>query len=101
MKCAAFVDQLEKTYKTKTADGKIQVEIPGMSGRMLIADELPVKPGVVKNITEEPGEGTVSLNWKSSPTSDVEYVVYKTNLQGAFYEEIGLNIGNEFYSRES
>ncbi len=93
---AAFVDQLEKTYQTKTVNGQIQVEIPGMSGRMLIADELPVKPDVVKNIMGEAGEGTVSLNWEASLTSDVEYVVYKTNLQGAFYEEIGTTSETNF-----
>ncbi|WP_064093060.1 pullulanase X25 domain-containing protein [Rossellomorea aquimaris] len=93
---AAFVDQLDDSYRVTTASGQIQVEIPGMSGRMLIADDKPALPGGVTNITGEASEGAVSLQWSASQTTDVEYVVYKSNLQGAFYEEIGTTTDTHF-----
>ncbi|WP_243385658.1 alpha-amylase family glycosyl hydrolase [Bacillus kexueae] len=93
---ASFIDQLDESYETITTNNEIKIEIPAMSGRMLIADALPKAPEPISNLTGKAGEGEVSLSWNPSPTSDVEYVVFKTNLTGAFYKEIGTTTETHF-----
>jgi glycosidase len=86
----SLTDALDTGYSVTSGGDKVSISIPGMSGRMLVSDagqDLTL-PNPINDLEVGTGEGTATLSW--SPSSDaVSYKVYKTNLEGAFYEEVG------------
>ncbi|MBN8210312.1 alpha amylase N-terminal ig-like domain-containing protein [Bacillus sp. NTK071] len=83
----AFTDGLAKDYHATVKDGKVNVTIPAMTGRMLIADngQSFERPNAVSELKATAGEGSATLSWKGDAK---QYKVYKSTLQGAMYEEV-------------
>ncbi|WP_052737724.1 alpha-amylase family glycosyl hydrolase [Bacillus sp. SA1-12] len=82
-----LTDQLDKSYKAVSKDGKLSLSIPAMSGRMLVTDKGQnlKKPTSVTNLTAREGSHSVSLEWKGDAK---KYVIYQSTISGAFYEKV-------------
>ncbi|RBW68941.1 amylopullulanase [Bacillus taeanensis] len=80
-------DALNTNYRVTSGDSKLAVEVPAMSGRMLMSDDNQnlALPAGVANVTAEAGTGEVTLSWTGAAA---KYKVYQSNLKGALYEEV-------------
>lgn len=83
----SFTDELQESYSATVKNGKINVTVPAMTGRMLIAaDGQDFKlPASVSDLKVTAGEGSADLSWTGDAAS---YKVYKSTLQGAMFEEV-------------
>lgn len=102
-----LTDQLNKSYKVVTKDGKLSITIPAMSGRMIVSDKgqklKPPKP--VHRLSATEGNHSVTLKWIGNGK---QYNVYQTTVSGGLYQKVattekkqitinGLNNGRKYY----
>ncbi|MGP4073717.1 alpha-amylase family glycosyl hydrolase [Piscibacillus sp. B03] len=81
-----FKDELNQKYTATTKDGKLEVTLPPMSGRMLVSKPAQVKEvNQVAKLEATEGEGQVTLSWKGKKGT---YHVYQTNVDGTLYEKV-------------
>ncbi|TLS35605.1 amylopullulanase [Pseudalkalibacillus caeni] len=89
----SLTDQLDTGYAVASASGKVTVEVPAMSGRMLVADDGQDLsfPQTVTDLQATAGQGKVELAWNGDAA---QYKVYQSTLKGALYEEVATVSGN-------
>ncbi|WP_244527511.1 alpha amylase N-terminal ig-like domain-containing protein [Lihuaxuella thermophila] len=102
-----LTDQLDKSYKATTADGKLSLTLLPMSGRMMVSGKgQNIRlPKAVSNLTAFEGDHSVTLKWNGNAKS---YHIYQTTVSGALYRKVavtnqtnitihGLNNGRKYY----
>ncbi|SNX53839.1 alpha amylase N-terminal ig-like domain-containing protein [Thermoanaerobacterium sp. RBIITD] len=94
-----FKDLLNDSKAYTNIDGQIVVDIPAMSGVMLISDSGQdlTAPAVVTGLTATPGNGKVDLSWTASDGAS-GYNIYRSTVDGGLYEKIASNIKATTYS---
>lgn len=104
---ANFVDGLDSSYKVTVKDGKVEITIPAMTGRMMTSTNVIKLPEAVSKVTGTEGNGEVTLKWDSVKGAK-EYKVYSSSFKGSLQTEImtventeltvdGLTNGNRLY----
>ena len=102
-----FVDGLDSSYNVTVKDGKVEITIPAMTGRMMTSTNVIKLPEVVSKVTGTEGNGEVTLKWDSVKGAK-EYKVYSSSFKGSLQTEImtventeltvdGLTNGNRLY----
>jgi glycosidase/DNA/RNA endonuclease YhcR with UshA esterase domain len=82
-----LTDQLDFSYKVHSTNGKLTIDIPAMSGRMLVTDEGQdlAFPESVSNLQFVEGQNQVELSWTGTAS---KYKVYQSTIKGSLYEEV-------------
>lgn len=102
-----FIDGLDSSYNVTVKDGKVEITIPAMTGRMMTSTNVIKVPEAVKNVIGTEGNGQVTLKWDSVKEAK-EYKVYSSSFKGSLQTEIktventeltveGLTNGNRLY----
>lgn len=82
-----FIDGLDSDYKISVKDGKVEITIPAMTGRMMTSINVIKLPDSVSNITGIEGNGEVTLKWDSVKGAK-EYKVYSSSFKGSLQIEV-------------
>ena len=102
-----FTDGLDSSYNVTVKDGKVEITIPAMTGRMMTSTNVIKLPEAVKNVIGTEDNGKVTLKWDSVKEAK-EYKVYSSSFKGSLQTEIktventeltveGLTNGNRLY----
>lgn len=102
-----FTDGLDSSYNATVKEGKVEITIPAMTGRMMTSTKVIKVPEAVKNVIGTEGNGQVTLKWDSVKEAK-EYKVYSSSFKGILQTEIktventeltveGLTNGNRLY----
>ncbi len=92
-----FIDGLDSDYKISVKDGKVEITIPAMTGRMMTSINVIKLPDSVSNITGTEGNGEVTLKWDSVKGAK-EYKVYSSSFKGSLQIEVETVENTETYS---
>ncbi|WKV08348.1 alpha amylase N-terminal ig-like domain-containing protein [Thermoanaerobacterium sp. CMT5567-10] len=97
-----FKDLLNGNKSYSISDGQIIIDIPAMSGVMLISDpgQDLTAPQVPSNITVKSGNGSVELSWSPSDGA-TGYNIYRSSVEGGLYEKIASNVSGTTYKDDS
>jgi glycosidase len=84
---ALFKDQIVKDLRAEVKDGAMTLTIPGLTGRMFVANHVKAAfPAKVADIEGTEGSHQISLKWKAA---DVDhYNIYLSTVDGAFYKKV-------------
>ena len=82
-----FVDGLDNNYKVEVKDGKVQITIPAMTGRMMVSSNVVELPNTIDNLKAEERDSEVALSWKEVEGAK-EYKVYISRFEGSLEEEV-------------
>ena len=102
-----FIDGLDSSYKVTVKDGKAEITIPSMTGRMMTSTNVIKLPDSVNKVTGTEGNGEVTLKWDSVKDAK-EYKIYYSSFKGSLKTEVktventeatidGLVNGNRLY----
>lgn len=102
-----FVDGLDSSYKLTVKDGKAEITIPAMTGRMMTSTNVIKLPDSVTKVTGTEGNGEVTLKWDAVKDAK-EYKIYSSSFKGSLQTEVktvkntevtidGLVNGNRLY----
>ena len=102
-----FTDGLDSSYNVTVKDGKVEITIPAMTGRMMTSTNVIKLPEAVKNVIGTEDNGKVTLKWDSVKEAK-GYKVYSSSFKGSLQTEIktventeltveGLTNGNRLY----
>ena len=102
-----FIDGLDSSYKVTVKDGKAEITIPSMTGRMMTSTNVIKLPDSVNKVTGTEGNGEVTLKWDSVKDAK-EYKIYYSSFKGSLQTEVktventeatidGLVNGNRLY----
>ena len=105
--CTKFIDGLDSSYKVTVKDGKAEITIPSMTGRMMTSTNVIKLPDSVNKVTGTEGNGEVTLKWDSVKDAK-EYKIYYSSFKGSLQTEVktventeatidGLVNGNRLY----
>lgn len=81
-----FIDGLENSYKVTVKDGKVEITIPAMQGRMMVSSNVVKLPDAVTKVTGTEGNGEVSLSWEGVDGAK-EYKIYSSSFKGSLQTE--------------
>ncbi|MDK2806115.1 MAG: hypothetical protein PWQ94_1279 [Thermoanaerobacterium sp.] len=97
-----FKDLLNGNKSYSISDGQIIIDIPAMSGVMLVSDSGQdlTAPQAPSNITVESGNGSVELSWSPSDGA-TGYNIYRSSVEGGLYEKIASNVSATTYKDDS
>lgn len=82
-----FADGLDKNYKVVVKDGKVEITIPAMTGRMMVSSNVIKLPNAIRAINGKEGNGTVSLSWEAVEGAS-EYKLYSSSFKGSLQKEV-------------
>lgn len=102
-----FIDGLDSSYKVTVKDGKAEITIPSMTGRMMTSTNVIKLPDSVNKVTGTEGNGEVTLKWDAVKDAK-EYKIYYSSFKGSLKTEVktventeatidGLVNGNRLY----
>lgn len=102
-----FIDGLDSSYKVTVKDGKAEITIPSMTGRMMTSTNVIKLPDSVNKVTGTEGNGEVTLKWDAVKGAK-EYKIYYSSFKGSLKTEVktventeatidGLVNGNRLY----
>lgn len=102
-----FIDGLDSSYKVTVKDGKAEITIPSMTGRMMTSTNVIKLPDSVNKVTGTEGNGEVTLKWDAVKDAK-EYKIYYSSFKGSLQTEVktventeatidGLVNGNRLY----
>ena len=102
-----FIDGLDSSYKVTVKDGKAEITIPSMTGRMMTSTNVIKLPDSVNKVTGTEGNGEVTLKWDAVKDTK-EYKIYYSSFKGSLKTEVktventeatidGLVNGNRLY----
>ena len=105
--CTKFIDGLDSSYKVTVKDGKAEITIPSMTGRMMTSTNVIKLPDSVNKVTGTEGNGEVTLKWDAVKDAK-EYKIYYSSFKGSLKTEVktventeatidGLVNGNRLY----
>lgn len=82
-----FIDGLDSSYKVTVKDGKAEITIPSMTGRMMTSTNVIKLPDSVNKVTGTEGNGEVTLKWDSVKDAK-EYKIYYSSFKGSLQTEV-------------
>ena len=82
-----FIDGLNKNYKVNVKDGKVEITIPAMTGRMMVSSNVVKLPEAVSKLAAEEGNGKIELSWDAVEGAK-EYKVYSSSFKGSLEKEV-------------
>lgn len=83
-----LIDQLDQKYNVTVKEGKLNITIPAMEGRMLVTapGQSLERPKAVSRIMVKEGSHSITLAWDQK--TRVRYNIYETTISGGLYKKI-------------